>query len=204
MNIETRWHQLHDAVRAGRVKVAALEDLHAVSLPDMDNQAFSLQVFRDLIADVAKAPRFVIDRSVVDLVWSDQALMSLADMRTCGLLHLPFPFCAVEYSMGDIRFNVHLKEVLDQGVLTWECSLLAYKGKAPFADLVIAFPCQICLEISNPNDDQIDTSVLMPPPPTVVYSVRSEDFVGDRPNVELALEDVHVYAFQRCTIAFIA
>lgn len=165
----------------------------------------SIEEARKVLKAASSLPRFVIDDAVLTLLATDQAMMSISDMLTCGMLHLPYYKCLVEFKINDVVYNVLLSEdKLADGRTGWSASVFGYRGSSLRDDAALLFPGKICLSVEQPDEAPKDTDVGAPRFPEMLYSIEAEDFMKDIPALEAMMEDSHPLAFNRSLTAFLA
>ena len=158
-----------------------------------------------LLAEASSLPRFVVEDEVVALVATDQAMMSVSDMLTCGLLYLPYSRCLVEFGTNGVCYSVLLSEDrLADGRTAWSSSVFGYRGTSLKDDAALLFPGRICLSVEQTEETPTDTDVGTPRYPKMTYSVEAERFMRDVPTLETLMEDSHPLAFDRSLTAFLA
>lgn len=204
--IATRWHQLHDAVRDKRIKILAPSAQYDEALIDADTSRFNIDVLEEMVDYMSGLPRFVVDPAVIELVTTDQAMMSIGDMATCNVLQLPFQTCVVEFAAGQATYNILLREIQTPSNQTnWLCSIVAYKLGVERLGYAVVSPCMIRLTLKEELDDLKDTLDLAPAQADIQYSVYAEQFVTVSPSdVEHLLNDAYPLSFHRCFVAYLA
>lgn len=203
MNIETKWHRLRDAANAGRIRLAV--HTQSGSLPLADEYLISFSEAEKLLVEASSLPRFVVEDDAVALLATNQAILSVSDMLTCGLLHLPYSRCLVEFRANDVSYSVLLSEdSLADGRTAWSASVFGYRGPSLKDDAALFFPGRICLSVEQPDEAPMDTDVGEPRFPEMSYSVEAERFMRDVPALKTLMEDCHPLAFNRGLTAFLA
>ena len=201
--IATRWHLLHEAVRSGRIKSLNL-DLSNSTLVDVRlGDHYDIMKFHQLIESMARYPRFVLEKSVVDLISTDQAVTSLNDMFVCGMLNLPYPACTVEYSVDETHYSILLRESNLGIVPRWYISTMACRKDNLGEFHAIAYPCQIEL-IINVGGEQDDSATSIPAQPTIRYNILKESYINDGAEAKRIINDIYPLVFRRSFVAFLA
>jgi hypothetical protein len=172
----------------------------------MDEERFDVAVLSSMIDYMAEIPRFVVDPAVIDLITTDQAMMSIGDMSTCKVLRLPYQACVVEFDVGKATYNILLRETeVSSGGIAWLCSAIAYRADGNHEGFAVASPCMFEITMNQTIEDLVDTQEVAPAQATLQYSIYAEQFVtAETSSVAGILEVAYPLAFHRCLVAYLA
>ena len=203
MRIETKWHKIVDSVRARKVRLGSIDSFENPRF--VPAEIVHPGILAAMLEEASKVPRFVLDPDILDLVATEQAMMSLGDMLACGVLHLPFGTCVVEFDRNNVSYSILLREEIGERLTTdWTASAFGYRGKALNDDAALVFPCRLRLSVLQTIALQEDTDLHPPEMPEIEYGIESEAFMAAGPEIELLMADAHQLLFERCMSAFLA
>lgn len=159
MTILTRWHRLREAVAEGRICLVR-DAVNADRIDEIPDGRFDVVDFVRTIDQIGRCPRFVLGPRLLELMMTDQAMMSVSDMIDCNVLSLPFPACVIEFDSGSTRYSVLLSEAAPEqaadGVSWMALPIASYKDEDD--EIAMAFPASIGIRITSAGAAPEDTT----------------------------------------------
>lgn len=99
--IRTKWHRLLELLDTGQVYMTCppkggvyKEQMFA---PHYEELGFDLNMFRRLLGDLEKIPKFIIDNDLIGLAKEYAYVDSLLDMQDAGVMRLSYPAMIIEW-----------------------------------------------------------------------------------------------------------
>lgn len=121
-NVKTAWHKINRIIDTDEVYLTAPQKKNA---PHWGKFNPRVQALKEVVREMGKLPKFVIDDELMSIVRSEDYQQSLLDMQRAGVLRLPFPAMTVEFGHNDRkgRALVMIRDNAFSERLAWEAPI---------------------------------------------------------------------------------